>query len=123
MTRPIDATKLERILADYLYGDWVAPERATDAEGRPLYTPTYRSALEWCLKLIRKQPTVTLDVSSVVHAHWIVIEADSDGGDGVYHSWATLKCSACGMERDVEDDYVPAYCESCGAKMDEEEKK
>lgn len=56
----------------------------------------------------------------VKHAHWIVIDEGSEGDEAFCHYWATLKCSRCGMEREVEDDYVPDYCEGCGAKMDEE---
>ena len=61
------------------------------------------------------------DVKPVVPAHWDVIDQDSEGDEAFCHYWATLKCSRCGFERDVEDDYVPDYCEGCGAKMDEEE--
>lgn len=62
----------------------------------------------------------TIDAEPVKHAHWIVIDAGSEGDEAFCHHWATLKCSRCGMEREVEDDYVPDYCEGCGAKMDEE---
>ena len=48
------------------------------------------------------------------HAHWTVIALDC------VDDLATLKCSRCGMEREVEDGYIPDYCEGCGAKMDEE---
>ena len=61
------------------------------------------------------------DVKPVAHAHWDVIDADSEGDEAFVHTWATLRCSRCGLERTVEDDYVPQYCEDCGAKMDEEE--
>ena len=47
-------------------------------------------------------------------AHWTVIALDC------VDDLATLKCSRCGMECEVEDGYVPDYCEYCGAKMDEE---
>ena len=48
------------------------------------------------------------------HAHWTVIALDC------VDDLATLKCSRCGIEREVEDGYIPDYCEGCGAKMDEE---
>lgn len=54
------------------------------------------------------------------HAHWHVIDADSEGDEAFCHYWATLKCSRCGFERETEDGYIPDYCEGCGAKMDEE---
>ena len=61
------------------------------------------------------------DVKPVVHAHWDVIDQDSEGDEAFVHVWETLRCSRCGAERSVEDDYVPQYCEGCGAKMDEQE--
>lgn len=60
------------------------------------------------------------DVQPVVHAHWDVIEEDSEGDETFLHVWETLRCSHCGMERATEDGYMPQYCEGCGAKMDEE---
>lgn len=63
------------------------------------------------------------DVTPVVHAHWDVIDGDSGGDETFLHVWETLRCSRCGMERATEDGYMPQYCESCGAKMDEEESK
>lgn len=70
---------------------------------------------------IEKEPSE--DVAPVVHAHWDVIDQDSEGDEAFVHTWATLRCSRCGLERTVEDDYVPQYCEDCGAKMDEEKTK
>ena len=61
------------------------------------------------------------DVKPVVQAHWDVIDTDSEGDEAFTHVWATLRCSKCGAERSVEDDYVPQYCEGCGAKMEEQE--
>ena len=61
------------------------------------------------------------DVKPVVQAHWDVIDTDSEGDEAFTHVWATLRCSNCGAERSVEDDYVPQYCEGCGAKMEEQE--
>ena len=55
----------------------------------------------------------------IVHAHWEVIDQDSDGDEVFVHTWETLCCSRCGMERTTEDGYIPQYCESCGSKMDE----
>lgn len=62
----------------------------------------------------------TIDAEPVKHAHWHVIDADSEGDEAFCHYWATLKCSRCGYERETEDGYIPDYCEGCGAKMDEE---
>lgn len=62
-----------------------------------------------------------IDAEPVKHAHWIVIDEGSEGDEAFCHYWATLKCSRCGFERVVEDDYVPEYCEGCGAKMDKDE--
>jgi len=56
----------------------------------------------------------TIDAEPVKHAHWTVIALDC------VDELATLKCSRCGIEREVEDGYIPDYCEGCGAKMDEE---
>lgn len=52
------------------------------------------------------------------HAHWHVIDADSEGDEAFCHYWATLKCSRCGYERETEDGYIPDYCEGCGSKME-----
>lgn len=69
--------------------------------------------------VIEKEPGE--DVKSVAHAHWDVIDGDSEGDETFLHVWGTLRCSRCGMERTTEDGYMPQYCEGCGAKMDEEE--
>ena len=68
-------------------------------------------------QLIDMQPAA--DVKPIVHAHWDVIDQDSEGDEAFVHVWETLCCSRCGMERTTEDGYIPQYCESCGAKMDE----
>ena len=62
--------------------------------------------------------TEPIDAVPVMHAHWIVIDEDSEGDEVGSHYWATLKCSRCGLERETEDGYLPEYCEGCGAKMD-----
>ena len=69
--------------------------------------------------VIEKEPGE--DVKPVAHAHWDVIDTDSEGDEAFTHVWATLRCSNCGAERSVEDGYVPQYCEGCGAKMEEQE--
>lgn len=61
----------------------------------------------------------TLDIKPAIHAHWNVIDHGEEIVNAYPHYWATLKCSNCGMERDVKDYYSPSFCESCGAKMDE----
>ena len=63
-------------------------------------------ANEYCDKescQIWKAPVA--DVVPVVHGHWIE--------DGDYQI-----CSECGEEH-CWDEYRAAYCDSCGAKMDE----
>ena len=54
----------------------------------------------------------TIDAEPVKHAHWTVIALDC------VDDLATLKCSRCGIVREVEDGYIPDYCEGCGAKME-----
>lgn len=68
---------------------------------------------------IEKEPGE--DVAPVVHAHWDVIDQDSEGDEAFVHVRETLRCSRCGAERTTEDGYMPQYCEDCAAKMDEEE--
>lgn len=61
---------------------------------------------------IRKLPAA--DVAPVVHGRWMHL-----GGD----EWC---CSACGFVITTEgswDKPDKKYCENCGAKMDEEDKK
>ena len=70
-------------------------------------------------EFVKALPSVT----PIVHAHWDVIDQDSEGDEVFVHTWETLCCSRCGMERTTEDGYIPQYCESCGAKMDEDERK
>ena len=69
------------------------------------------------IKVVSERPTA--DVKPIVHAHWDVIDQDSEGDEVYVHTWETLCCSLCGIERTTEDGYIPQYCESCGAKMDE----
>ena len=69
------------------------------------------------IKVVSERPIA--DVKPIVHAHWDVIDKDSEGDEAFVHVWETLCCSRCGMERETEDGYIPQYCESCGAKMDE----
>lgn len=76
------------------------------------------TALDMAIKALEKEPC-TVDAKPIVHAHWDVIDQDSEGDEVFAHIWATLCCSRCGMERTTEDGYIPQYCESCGAKMDE----
>ena len=61
----------------------------------------------------------TIDAVLVVPAHWDVIDQDVEGDETFVHTWETLRCSNCGMERTTEDGYMPEYCEDCGARMDE----
>lgn len=133
MTRPIDGTKLERILADDLHGDWAAPERATDAEGRPLYMPTYRDALEWFLKLIREQPTVpqfgewisvkdrlpTNEALVLVYLKSGQFEIEYLDNDQKWRS-ETFKDAVYWMTIPMlpEVDHKTTFCPNCGAKMD-----
>ena len=72
----------------------------------------HRQLAEWLkeLKKLREQTKT---------GHWNVIDQDSEGDECFVHTWETLCCSRCGMERTTEDGYIPQYCESCGAKMDE----
>ena len=66
-------------------------------------------------EFVKALPSVT----PIVHAHWDVIDQGSEGDEVFVHTWGTLCCSRCGMERTTEDGYIPQYCESCGSKMDE----
>ena len=75
-------------------------------------------ALRVAIKALEKEPC-TVDAKPIVHAHWNIIDQDREGDEGFVHVWETLCCSRCGMERTTEDGYIPQYCESCGAKMDE----
>ena len=71
-------------------------------------------------EFVKALPSVTpARKKPIVHAHWDVIDKDSEGDEAFVHVWDTLCCSRCGMERTTEDGYIPQYCESCGAKMDE----
>ena len=74
--------------------------------------------IKLAIKALEKEPC-TVDAKPIVHAHWNVIDQDREGDEGFVHVWETLCCSRCGMERTTEDGYIPQYCESCGAKMDE----
>lgn len=43
------------------------------------------------------------------HGYWVIIDGD-------------LVCSECGtVSNDFTGDYIPKYCQECGAKMDEKE--
>lgn len=74
--------------------------------------------IKLAIKALEKEPC-TVDAKPIVYAHWNVIDQDREGDEGFVHVWETLCCSRCGMERTTEDGYIPQYCESCGAKMDE----
>ena len=82
------------------------------------YTLAPTEVFDMAIKALEKEPC-TVDAKPIVHAHWDVIDEDSEGDEAFVHVWDTLCCSRCGMERTTEDGYIPQYCESCGAKMDE----
>lgn len=75
--------------------------------------PDDARALQYAIQtMINTAPTI--DVSPVVHGHWI----DTHGEDWI--------CSVCGVECYTDEDYMPQnskafhmnYCHYCGAKMD-----
>ena len=74
------------------------------------------------------------DVAPVVHAYWVGHEYKDDGmteipyykplnEHGYITDWATVKCSAWGVELVARDEYMVCgkYCPNCGAKMDGKE--
>ena len=105
--RAINADALEKTLRDWIRDHWTEAFTGDDAGSE------FADMIEHA---------ETIDAVPVVHAHWDVIDGDSGGYEEFVHVWGTLRCSHCGMERTTEDGYMPQYCESCGAKMDEEGK-
>lgn len=103
--RLINADALEKALRDWVRDHWTEAFTGDDAGS------------EFADMIDHAE---TIDSAPVVHAHWDVIEEDSEGDETFLHVWETLRCSHCGMERATEDGYMPQYCEGCGAKMDEE---
>ena len=68
-----------------------------------------KSALNDCLKIIRRQPTI--EAVPVVHGKWIHIESSDTMTGRAY------ECSNCKKMR--YGSFMPPYCQMCGAKMDE----
>ena len=62
------------------------------------------------LSLIDAAPT--LSAVPVVHGRWELERA------GKYKQIEHYSCSICGFDLPYNPEYLPEYCEHCGAKMD-----
>lgn len=91
--------------------------------------PMIAGAIGRCLTKLDAQPTV--DAIPVVHAQWVVDDADSGEPNG-YPAFIEFHCPICNEPYSLEsgeydwsygDDIPFKFCHECGTKMDTKDDK